>query len=309
MVVAGAMGLQTPSEGIDLWIAKLKQEGYSPRTIELYKRTVEIYLAQDPTPSSLSIRSYIAYRLSTTSPAWVSIERKALKSLFTFLYEDGLWNTNPLNGVKPVRMRFRERRCPEQEDIKKLLGVRLYRRADDARFKLMVILLLDTGLRVSEAASILKKDIDFNNMEIRVIGKGDKERFVPISPFTCALVRQYMETYCTDDSLYLYPAPNKNGYWDVLSLEKTMRGVCRKLGIKPITPHQLRHYFATTSLRNGAKLEVISRMLGHASVGITADIYRHVKREEMKEEHRLYCPLSQMAGFLPEGGTNAVPKL
>ena len=81
--------------------------------------------------------------------------------------------------------------------------------------------------------------------------------------------------------------------------------MCHKVGCMEITPHQLRHYFATYALKDGAKLEVVSRILGHASVAITADTYRHVSRSEMHEELQAHGPLSHVAPprLLPEGGT------
>ena len=81
--------------------------------------------------------------------------------------------------------------------------------------------------------------------------------------------------------------------------------MCHKVGITPITPHQLRHYFATYALKDGAKLEVVSHILGHASVAITADTYRHISRSEMHEELQAHGPLSRVTPprLLTEGET------
>ena len=76
------------------------------------------------------------------------------------------------------------------------------------------------------------------------------------------------------------------------SVDRTFRRLCKRLGIKPITPHGLRHYFATYALMNGAKLEIVSKILGHASIGITADVYRTVKQDEVQAEHAKYSPLA-----------------
>jgi len=301
IAIGPAMGLQVPAEGIDIWVAKLQSERYSPRTIKRYRWAVERYLEQDPFPTTMTIRAYLAQRLKEVSPALTSFERKALKSLFEFLYEEGLWNTNPLNGIKPIPVSFRERHLPSEESVRKLLQARHYRKQDTAKFRLLVTLLLDTGLRVSEAAGILKKDIDLENLEIRVVGKGDKERVVPISPITGALIRDYLEAFGRDDSPYLFPTVSRTGYWDYTGIEKMMARTCKRLGIEHITPHQLRHFFATYALKDGAKLEVISRILGHASVGITADIYRHISKDEIHLEHRRHGPLGQMLALLPEG--------
>ncbi|MFC2048457.1 hypothetical protein ACFLSK_03390 [Chloroflexota bacterium] len=99
MSLTSAPGLQTPAEGIPLWIAKLKAERYSPRTIHMYRYLAGRYLEGDPEPTKLGVQQYLAKRLEEVSPALVSNERKALASLFRFLHEEGLWPTNPLNGA------------------------------------------------------------------------------------------------------------------------------------------------------------------------------------------------------------------
>lgn len=86
--------------------------------------------------------------------------------------------------------------------------------------------------------------------------------------------------------------------------EKTLRRACKRAGVTPFTPHQLRHLYATHMLRGGAKLEVVARILGHASVGVTADIYRHVATAELHEEHARFAPLNQR-DLLEAGGRGA----
>ena len=286
IALSPTMGLQTPMDGFDLWVAKLKQEGYSPRTISDYTKNVTYYLASDPVPTTLSIRSYLARRLNEVSAARVGNERKALKSFFAFLHEEGLWMTNLMNRIKSIKVRKRERALPTDDQIRKLLTYRCYRRKQAQRFALLVILLINTGLRITEAVSILKQSVNLARLEIRVIGKGNKERVVPISPMVGELMRDYMTTL-TDESPYLFHANNANGYWDISSIEKVFRRVAG------VTPHQLRHYFATFALKAGAKLEIISRILGHSSVGITADVYRHVGRDEMHQQHDRFAPLPE----------------
>jgi site-specific recombinase XerD len=277
--------LTHPADGISLWVADMKARCYSARTIETYVQAVSSYLAHDPVPTALSIKQYIATRLETISPARVGTERKALKSLFTHLVEAGLWDYNPVAQVRCIPDKHRERKLPSREDIDKLLHSHTYRRRDECRFKVLATLLLDCGLRITEAASIRKADIDFNQLEIKVLGKGGRERTIPMSRVTA----QLLKTYIAQDgsSPRLFPANNKLGYLDIRSYEKSMRRVCRRLGVK-ITPHQLRHAYASYSLQAGARLEVISKLLGHRSISTTADIYAHWCREDLRREHERY---------------------
>jgi integrase len=181
------------------------------------------------------------------------------------------------------------RSAPKEEDVKKLLSAWQGSKQRE-RDRLLIALFVDTGLRITEACSIKREDVNLDDAQIKVRGKGKKQRIVPISHSVIDMLRKYMGREGGEG--YLFPADNKLGYQNIRSLEKTFRRLCKRLGIRPITPHMLRHYFATYALKNGAKLEVISRILGHASVGITGDTYRHVDQAEIQEQHKKYSPLA-----------------
>jgi len=95
----------------------------------------------------------------------------------------------------------------------------------------------------------------------------------------------------------LLVANSVQGYQSIHNLERTFRRLCDRLGIPRISPNKLRHYFATYALRGGAKLEVVSKILGHSSVAITADVYRTVKQDEIREEHGRFGPLGGSQRF------------
>jgi len=298
--LTAAPGLQSPAEGIPLWLANLKAERYSPRTIHMYSYLAGRYLSQNPTPTKFELQSYLADRLERgTSPALVSNERKALASLFGFLHQEGLWHANTLNGVEHVRVRYRERLCPDVGDVLKVLGVGCARRKDADKLRILVLLLATTGLRVTEASSLLKDSINLGSLELRVTGKGDRVSVVPLLPQTAEALGQYIHRR-RSDSPYVFPGKTATGYTNIHNLEKTLRRACKRARVRPFTPHQLRHFYATHMLRGRAKLEVVARILGHTSVGVTADIYRHVAVAELHEEHLRFAPLNG-AGTLGEG--------
>jgi integrase len=300
----GSPGLPSPAEGIPLWLAKLKAERYSARTVHMYGYLAGRYLDRHPAPTKLGVQSYLARRLEEVSPALVSNERKALASLFRFLHSEGLWPVNPLNGVGHVRVSYRERLCPEIGDVLRVMGTDCLRRRDTDKLRTLVLLLATTGLRISEAAGILRRDIDLGALELRVTGKGDKARVVPLLPLTARALADYMRRR-ESGSPYLFPGDTKTGHMDAHNPEKTLRRACKRAGVMPFTTHQLRHLYATHMLRGGAKLEVVARILGHDSVGVTADIYRHVATAELHEEHARFAPLNGTA--LLEGGGQGAP--
>jgi integrase len=155
-----------------------------------------------------------------------------------------------------------------------------------------IVTLITTGLRRSELASLRWDKVDFEHLEAEVVGKGNKERVVPILPRTAQVLREYRETL-PDGETMVFPTKSKTGVWDTQASNLMIGRLCDKASIKRYSAHQFRHFFTTYALKRGAKLEVISRILGHANVRITADVYRHVNRDEMHEEHQRFAPLSQ----------------
>ena len=292
-----APGLQTLAEGIPLWIASLRAERYSPKTIRQYRLDVANYLRLDPHPTFLTIQQYLADRLDKVSSARVSMERKGLRSFFKFMHSSGLTPADPTMNLKRFKVSYGVRELPSEEDITTIMRSECFHKSDTPKFRLMVILLLDTGLRIAEACSIRRANINFERQEIKVMGKGRKERVVPASPFVMNLLQAWLKRGVKSE--WLFPADNENGFWDEGSFEKSLRRQCQKCGIKPFTPHALRHFFATHNLRNGARLEVVSRILGHASVAITADVYTHIDNNEIHETHRQFSPFTRL--ILPTG--------
>ncbi|MFC1969349.1 tyrosine-type recombinase/integrase [Chloroflexota bacterium] len=250
-------------------------------------------MQHDPNPTRLSIEAYIAKRFDEVSSVRVASERKALRSFFKFLCANGLIPVDPTASLESFRVTYGERELPSREDITTLLQSECYRKKDTTKFRTMTTLLANTGLRLGEACAIKKADIKFDSLEIKVVGKGRKQRVVPISEYVMQVLKAWIKR--DGHSEWLFPANNAQGYWDEGSFEKTFRRQCRRYGVKPFTPHALRHYFATHSLRNGARLEVVSRLLGHASIAITADIYTHIDGEEIHDTHQRFAPFATIA--------------
>jgi integrase/recombinase XerD len=287
-VASKALGV--PLEGIQYWVVKMKSERYSEKTIFVYRYLAGRYLKRDPSPTKLGIQSYLAERLDGgISPAMVENERKALRSLFSFLHGEGLWHEDPTAGIKHVKVNWGNRRCPSVEDVENVLKVSCYRTRDTDKLRTLITLLATTGLRITEAASLKRENVDFRALELRIRGKGDKHRVVPLLPVTAEAIRGYMEKY-PNRSPFVFTGSTRTGYADTNNIEKTLRRACIRAGVDPFPPHALRHFYATEMLRRGAKLEVVGRILGHSSIGITADIYRHVRTGEMHEEHLKYAP-------------------
>jgi site-specific recombinase XerD len=284
--------LNRPSDGIPQWLAMMESERFSKCTVKLYSYNAARHLSFDPVPTKLGLQAHFAERLASgISPAAVENERKALRSLFSFLRQESLWLLDPTAGLRRVKVHYGNRPCPTAKDVMKVLKVGFLRARDRDKMGTIVRLLATTGLRITEAVSVRKDTIDFKALELRIVGKGDKFRIVPLLPSTARLLRDYIKRRASK-SPYVFPGKGAEGHAEIYNIEKTLRRACQRAEVTPFAPHQLRHFYATEMLRHGAKLECVGKILGHSSIGTTADIYRSIRTSEIHDEHIRFAPMN-----------------
>jgi len=254
---------------INTWYSEQKLKGLVETTSNSYRRKVEVLLGEYPRPTELDIKRYLAKKQEFGAcSGTIANYIKAYRSFFGYLSERGLYNLDP-RCLKLPKIRHKERRVPSDEDVAKLLSV-----VQSQEDKVAQLLLVDTGIRVTELASIKLKNIDIEDASIVVNGKGGKTRVVYLSESTIEHLRGYTRTLSGE---YLFPstrADAKGEYRNRTYFEKRLRELCDKVGIERITPHQLRHYFATYTLSRGGDIKAVSEMLGHADVGGVQSIKR-----------------------------------
>jgi integrase/recombinase XerD len=177
--------------------------------------------------------------------------------------------------------------------IKKFLIAPSDKGSGHLRERAMLELLYATGLRVSELTGLKVDDLDVQRGLVRCVGKGDKERVVPVGAVACLWVARYLEQRqkaraSERDSPYLFAG--KHGPVTRHQVWRVVKAQARKAGIEErVTPHTLRHSFATHLLSRGASLRAIQEMLGHARI-TTTQIYTHVDRERLKQIYRAAHP-------------------
>lgn len=293
-----AAGLQSLEEGIPLWEAWMVSQ-YAPSSRRVYTYYVRHFLSEDPRPTFLSIQQrQSAELLKGASPTAVKNELKALKSFFGYLHDQGLWFEDPVKNMRPPKVPRREVKAPSLEEVVKLLSV-----VDTPKLTAMLNLFLDTGIRFGELAGLTWGRVDLAGREITVIGKGNKERTVPISPITCAILEKVKNNHAQPDDL-VFPSRSIEG-WDNRDANRSLARLCRKAGIKKYTCHQFRHFFATHTLEHGGEgiLKAVSEMLGHASTSTTVDFYLHTDKARIRKAHDEHGPLAQPMS--PEGRSEA----
>lgn len=228
------------------------------------------------------------------SPRSLARTLSCIKTFFKYLLHDGLIDKNPLQDVESPRA---ERKLPnvmsihevealiEAPDITTALGVR-----DRALFELLYA----AGLRVSELVSLTVNNINYEAGFIRVFGKGSKERVIPLGEEALAWVKRYTEEsrpalLGRKNTFYLFTNRRGNrltrqGLWQIIKKYCLAAGITKK-----ISPHSLRHSFASHLLEGGADLRSVQSMLGHEDIS-TTQIYTHVARDQLKTVHDKYHP-------------------
>jgi len=281
------------------------EEGASPRTIEAYRRDVircaaymreqGITAARDISPAAL--REFI-YHLKDLGLAGSSIRRNisALRTWFRVMLAEGLVHTDPTERLDSPQ---RWRTLPEVlsvDEVTRLLAAPQLDERLAFRDRAMLELAYGAGLRVSEWIGLAAKDVLLEDGLVRVFGKGSKERLVPIGRSAIGAVAVYMRE--------LRPLLERGQGKGILFLNgqgkpltrmgawKILRKYVEQAGIeKDVSPHTLRHSFATHLLEGGADLRAVQEMLGHADIA-TTQIYTHVDREYLRSVHKQFHPRS-----------------
>lgn len=236
------------------------------------------------------------YHLKKQNYKTSSLFRKteAIKAFYKFLLISNKIDKNPLSNFKAPKL---ERKLPEVlsvEDINKFAEINIEGKFNLLRTMVIIDLLYASGIRVSELINLRLESVDLNGLWIRVVGKGGKERIVPINENTKRLLEYYIEErniYFANKTVSSELFLNKNGKKiSRVSVWKDIKKVAKMLGIKKnIYPHIFRHSFATHLLQNGADLKSISDMLGHSSL-TTTQIYTNLDNSVIKSIHKKYHP-------------------
>lgn len=218
-----------------------------------------------------------------------------LKSFYKYLLLNERVKSNPWEIIQPPRVAKKLPNVLSVDEVDELLDIPLLTKFD-YRNKAMLELMYSTGLRVSEVCNLTTRDINFNNACVKCFGKGNKERIVPINDYTIHYLKKYLEfrplMQCSKENDYLFL--NNHGYkLTRQGFEKNLYKILKDKGIdKKITPHMLRHSFATHMINNGADLRSIQLLLGHSDITTTA-IYTHVSTEKIKKDYEKFHPRSK----------------
>ena len=274
----------------------LIDKGYSKNTISSYRQDLDrfsIYFKNKDIKDidNSKLKDYIkSLDLNEKS---ISRTISCLKSFYKFLIIEKVIKDNPTDGLYMPKVKKSLPNIMSVEDVTKLLDIKL----DDHfsyRNKAMLELMYATGLRVSELVELKLNDVDFSDDIVRIMGKGSKERIIPMGDFA----KTYLEEYIYNHRNLMLKGNNceyifLNNHGKKMTRQgffKIIKKLASDVGISTeISPHTLRHSFASHLLKYGADLRTIQELLGHSDIS-TTQIYTHVANEELRKNYDEYHP-------------------
>ena len=280
----------------------LIDKGLSDNTYLSYKNDLNMYKAflhqkniSNPEKiSSADVIEFIEYLQKKDHDEITTVARKltTIKNYHAYLEKEKIAPINVTLGIKRPKLKKTIAKTLSMDDINTLLDINLLT-PFDYRNKAMLELVYGTGLRVSELVNLTLNNIDFTNCIIRIVGKGSKERIIPLGEYSMYYLNLYMEKR---------PLLEKNNLCEKLFLNNHGKGITRQGFFKILknlleekhlnveaSPHTLRHSFATHLLEGGADLKSIQEMLGHSDISTTR-MYTHVTNQKVTHDYNEYHP-------------------
>ncbi|MET3289598.1 site-specific tyrosine recombinase XerD [Brevibacillus fluminis] len=272
------------------------EKGLAANTLESYQRDLFAYTdflkSEGVTDIAASNRSHIISYLVTLqkkgrATATLSRNLASIRAFYQFLVRDRHLEHDPSIHLETPKIEKRLPKVLSLEEVEKLLEGPDLGQPSGVRDKAMLELLYATGIRVSELVQLNMGDINLEMGFLKCMGKGSKERMIPLGKVAISVIRQYIETARPrllkvggESALFvnhLGKRMTRQGFWKIIKKYALQSGIMAE-----ITPHTLRHSFATHLLENGADLRSVQEMLGHADIS-TTQIYTHVTRSRIKD--------------------------
>lgn len=276
------------NDRILLYLASKKIDGLSQNTLENYSRHLNKFAmsmrknVEDIT--TMDVRMYLsAYAKTGVKNSTIGTETDILRAFFKWLEDEEYINKSPLRKIKPIKIEKRLRQALSNEEMEILReGCKTYRE------RAIVEFFYSTGCRLEEVEKLNKSDIDWQKLQLRVIGKGNKERIVYINAQAKVHLQKYLMTRLDDCEALFVTERNPISRLGRRSFQREFKKIGKVSGLKKkVFPHLIRHTMATHLLNRGADLVTVQALLGHEDAS-TTQIYAQISNINIEHEYRKY---------------------
>lgn len=286
---------------LDMMAAEL---GSATNTLEAYRRDLEQFEEEAGNPLKTDEQGIAAFvsMLSRKGYAAKSIARKisAIRDFYKFLFSEKLILANPAADIQTPKQEKPLPKFLTEKEVRLMISAAQNSESLSRwRLAVMLELMYACGLRVSELVELPENCINFDKKQILVRGKGNKERLIPVASAALRAVLGYLdfrEHFIRSGrrSIWLFPSRSASGHLTRDAFFKDIKAVAIEAGLPPakVSPHVLRHSFATHLLNHHADLRSVQKMLGHADIA-TTEIYTHLTADKLIEEVKQHHPLSR----------------
>lgn len=302
------------SEAMRLFLQEKEVGGLSPRTVAWYKSCLDMFVdfIGDKPVAKLCLDDGQRWILQMMHgdryedhPHRKRIEGKiaiptlngrirSIKNFSKYLEAESLTTEDVFRKIRQHKDTKRIVEVLSDEEKKRLIDAVKPDTWVGARMMVILALLIDTGMRVSELAGIQIEDIDYKQSRIKLHGKGDKYRFVPIGPDTIKCINRWLSRYRDPDTTHRFLLVDRYGDdMSATAIQKAVKNLGRNVGIPRIHPHLLRHTFGTDWLIHGGDLFSLQTIMGHSDLDVTK-VYVEMSRVQMDVKHQQVSPLSRL---------------
>ena len=261
--------------------------------MRMLRAFLEQRLGRVPSPTEITREMIVQFGVSLRKPAPLTLRRKyaCISSFFGFLQDTGYAQSNPARRLPLPRVSEHVPVYLSEEMAQQLIAA-----ADAPWTKAAVVLLLSTGIRRSEAVAITFDDLDLEKRQLLIRGKGDKERVVPLTDQVVEAIQAYLPYRTKTQSRHLFGSAWKGHPIHGRCINRMLKIVIEKAGLagQGITPHKLRHTFATHLIRNGTDIRTVQELLGHSDIQTTA---RYLHSDTRTKQ----TAVNKLAGLLGKG--------
>lgn len=285
---AGSVEPTDDTDYVELFLAAKRIEGCSEKSLKYYEKTIRSMLDKlgKDTKHIITddIRSYLTVYQEERKSSKVTIDniRRILSSFFTWLEDEDYILKSPVRRIHKVKTVINVKETYSDEELEIMRD-----NCDELRDLAMIDLLASTGMRVGEMVLLNRSDIDFNERECIVFGKGSKERVVYFDARTKIHLQNYLDSRTDDNPALFVTLRMPNERLRIGGVETRLREFGKKLGLRKVHPHKFRRTLATVAIDKGMPIEQLQQLLGHRRIDTTLQ-YAMVKQSNVKIAHRKY---------------------